>query len=239
MYYNKWPKKQYLQKFLCFIEHSFDMKMLAPLTDRTRLLELVEYALDIRCTDGDVQDKADHKMTKGFLFEQLATIYKKMGSRLAPLSAHFAGGYIKWGVLGHYEMEVQSDTGGVNIALTCKSLGKKVHVDKEILGDDAGPFELSHNYSIKDAYIMSPSDKYICQNFFPALARKIKQEPAKMKDPSVLCADAGHQQEATEDAKASSRRPELGDRGSPAKKAKPSDERRQPKQLLEEIPGDE
>ena len=210
-----------------------------PLTDRTRLLELVEYALDIRCTDGDVQDKADRKMAKGLLFEQLSTLYKNMGSRLAPLSTHFAEGYIKWGVLGHYGLEAQSGTEGWTIALTCKRLGKKVHVDKEILGDDAGPSELSHNYSIKDAYIVSPSDKYICQNFFPALARKNKQQTEPVQDFAARFHGAGHEQEAAKVAKALSRGPEHGNLGSPAKKAKPNEERRQPMQLVEEIPGDE
>mmetsp|Transcript_73924 Transcript_73924/g.159942 ORF Transcript_73924/g.159942 Transcript_73924/m.159942 type:complete len:213 (-) Transcript_73924:290-928(-) len=152
------------------------MKFLAPLTDRNRLLELLEFAINSRCSDGEVQDKADHKIAKGFLFEKLAIAYRKKGSRLAPLRQQLSEGYIKWGFLGHYVLEVNySGPEGLKAAISCKSLdNKKVDIDPEIFGDDAGPFELSHDYSIRDAYIMSLSDKYACQNFFPALARTIK-----------------------------------------------------------------
>lgn len=240
MYYNKWPKKQYLQELLCFMEPSFDMKTLAPLTDRMRLLELTEYALDIRCTDGEVQDKADHKMAKGFLFKKLALLYKSLGSRLAPLKMHFHEGYIKWGVLGHYELEVTSGSSEqTQVALTCKSLEKRVVIEKEIFGGDPGPFELSHNYSMKDAYIVSPSEKYNCQNFFPALARKLKRQldfDDKKETP------AGGQEEKDEDAAGKALAAAAGgvELVNPIpKKLKQDDSRNLPKPLDEEVPQEE
>lgn len=90
---------------------------------------------------------------------------------------HFKdSGVIDWEKAGHYSMQVETKANGlVVITFTWKKPGKTAQLDKSVLNEDAGPFELKRSWSIDAAFIASEHDEYCCKHFFPGSHRKLSQ----------------------------------------------------------------
>ena len=84
------------------------------------------------------------------------------------------GGGIDWPQTGHYRLRVDQGSQGAapKLIVTCQTIQASFEVPAEMLEDDAGPWTLVENWSLENASIQGPKAKYICQNFFPMLARQ-------------------------------------------------------------------
>lgn len=198
--YASWPRK-WLQELLAFIA-GIPLKAFDKL-DKNRMLEAVGFSLDLRCTGKDLDKVSDTKVLKKDLYQRLEVLYHHKGDRLKGFAKKFTDGYCKWDEHGCYTMKIIKTSLETKIALSCRFLDKIVTVEKEVLQDDAGPFELCNNYSLSSAYIQGVSEKYYCQNLFPALSRSLKRSLSDLVLPGDSAAAAsGAKKAARTDASA-------------------------------------
>jgi hypothetical protein len=152
--------------------------MFGKAADKSKLLEVLEFALDLKVTQTQQDKVGDFSLTKAALFKKCKALYDGRGTdRLGALENHVVDGAIAWPVAGHYSIQTAgSDAGGARMSVTWKIAKKTVVLGPDSIGEDPGPFQLKYNYSIESAFFESPIDTYICKCFFPSGMRKLARE---------------------------------------------------------------
>lgn len=175
--YSQWPKK-WLTELLVYSTDSdataFDKY------DKNRLLEIVEFAFDVRCVGKDLDKVSNVKVTKKDQYSKLKIAYEKKGCRLENIENMSGDGYIKWEDFGCYKLTSGAGADGKGLTLKCMSLNKSVAAGDDVLNGDEGPFSLTNNFSLVSAAVKSPNDVYTCQNFFPQMSRMLKRSVSEV-----------------------------------------------------------
>ena len=176
--YRKWALR-HLQDLMYYCDPKHMNRIwLNQFKDKDKLYELMEYAFDLKI----LVDRPDRAPTlnKLQLFRSFKSCYYKNGSRIAAIADQVEGGYIDWKKLGHYNLVYCKPSPGHPhgiLTVDSSTLQQSCVVDREVHQGDTGLGEavIMRNCSQTEAYIMTKSDTYLCQNFFPKLSRTLRK----------------------------------------------------------------
>mmetsp|Transcript_69082 Transcript_69082/g.178081 ORF Transcript_69082/g.178081 Transcript_69082/m.178081 type:complete len:373 (+) Transcript_69082:75-1193(+) len=193
---------------------------LAQFKDKDRMYELLEYAWDLKI----LHDNPDRVPTLNVkqLCESFKATYTKLGSRVAALVESIDGGHIDWQKLGHYSLKYEAPSedkpDGV-MHVTSKTMGQTMLVNPEVYKGDTNlaTAVARRNSSQTEAYIMTKTDTYLIQNFFPRLSRSLRKR--KTEEDHIAAAISGGGGKTDDDEK-NLKKPKLA-----AKAGKPESER--------------
>jgi formylmethanofuran dehydrogenase subunit E len=176
--YRKWALK-HLQDLLYYCDPQHMNRIwLNQFKDKDRLYELLEFAFDLKI----LVDRPDRAPTlnKLQLFQSFKSCYIKLGKRVAAIADQVEGGHIDWKKLGHYSITYcppsACNKDGI-LTVESKTLGESVVVGADVHAGDTGlaAAVLKRNCSQTEAFIMTKSDTYLIQNFFPKLSRTLRR----------------------------------------------------------------
>lgn len=147
-------------------------------THKDKLFEILEFALDLKI----LTDNPDRVPTLNVkqLHESFQSCYRKLGSRMTDLVDKIHDGYIDWQKLGHYVLDFAEPTlanpDGV-LQVTSRTMGQTVLVNPEVYKGDKNLKDamVRRSCSQTEAYIMTKTDAYLIQNFFPKLSRTLRK----------------------------------------------------------------
>lgn len=137
-------------------------------------------ALGIRCT-GKFHDKiGDASMEKGVIFDACKGLYIKIGADpLKGMDEGFIDGGMDWQKVGQYQVKVQAPaTAGADgvVKVLCRASKVEITMGPAVLQGDKGPFQVHNNWSLLDAYILSPMDTYRLRDLFPSSGRQLRRK---------------------------------------------------------------
>jgi len=163
--------------------------------DKDRLYELLEYGWDMKI----LTDQPDRipTLNQFMLFDSFKTCYGKLGRRVASIVDEVEGGHIDWKKLGHYSIKYTKPSlqhpDGV-LEVTSKTLGQTVVISPEVHHGDSGleAAVIKRNCSQTEAYIMTKSDTYLIQNFFPKLSRALRKRKTDEDGIAAEVSGGGH-----------------------------------------------
>jgi hypothetical protein len=140
-----------------------------------RLNELMERAFGLRCT-GELLDRVGvTKQSRNELYDSMKTMYIENGRPLVGLDRYVHDGAIDYGSgLGQYSLTVQGEADARIVTVYCKAIDATKNISIDVAGD-IGPFTIKSNWSMKGAFISSPSETWQCSYFFPSLGRTLKR----------------------------------------------------------------
>jgi hypothetical protein len=140
-----------------------------------RLNELMERAFSLRCTGALLDRVGEFKQTRNELYDSMKTMYIENGRPLVGLDRYVHDGAIDYGSgLGQYSLTVQGDGDARIVAVYCKAIDATKNITIDV-ASDIGPFTIKSNWSMKGAFISSPSETWQCSYFFPSLGRTLKR----------------------------------------------------------------
>lgn len=176
-HWSKWSL-DLLKKLLWFCSpQRMTQKWLLQFKDKSRLLEVLEYAFDLKVM-GETPDKPA-TLVKADLFIRMRALYIQLGRRMDSLVDSVEGGWFNWREIGVYRVEITEDPDPLKVKLRVYSriLRTYAALRPEVTQGDTTLSQalVVNNYSQSSAYLQTGTDTYLIQNLFPALGRSLRR----------------------------------------------------------------
>lgn len=169
--FKKWSL-ELLRGLFTFVDpKSAPFSVMANISSKDRLLELVEFAFDLKVFDPKPDRASSLQMAT--LLPKMKDLYEQCGKRLTSISGHIADGFFDWRNIGHYSVEIVDAPAGADgskqFNVFNKTMNKSVLVAREVTdGDDTmSEVVIKLNYSMTSAFLQTGSDCYNIAHFPP------------------------------------------------------------------------
>ena len=186
------------RQLLLYCDDGLNLSLVSCLTQRS-LYECLEHGFELKCF-GDNLDRCGTS-SKRLLFSSLKNLYKCNGSKLSNIEVDTDTGTVNWDSCAELSKGDMKDEGLEVVYQPSSAKASPITkiLDKDVWGDDPGPFTLVRTYSVAAAAVKGFLGEYPVVHLFPMSKRKLGR---RLSETLGVCVKvSGHEAKQAAEAK--------------------------------------